>query len=71
MLTVSSYSNFEQTSMSSKIIAKSSDYFADLCVNAVSSVKRESEGQTKYPVSAISIIKVCDLIDGLEQPPPF
>jgi T-complex protein 1 subunit alpha len=47
--------NAARTSMSSKILGPESDFFADLAVNAVLSVRSESEGDggkksVKYPV---------------------
>eukprot|EP00624_Nannochloropsis_granulata_P004801 evm.model.NODE_34034_length_6230_cov_26.378973.1 len=55
--------NAARTSMSSKILGPESDFFAQLAVDAVLSVKTESThsetGKTgvKYPVSAIHILK--------------
>jgi T-complex protein 1 subunit alpha len=48
-----------RTSMSSKIIGKEGDFFAQLCVDAVKSVKTTSQndGKLKYPLSAIHILK--------------
>jgi T-complex protein 1 subunit alpha len=48
-----------RTSMSSKIIGKEGDFFAQLAVNAVKSVKTTSlaDGKIKYPLSAIHILK--------------
>ena len=47
-----------KTSMSSKIIGKESDFFANLAVQATKSVKRvNAEGKSKYPLSAIHILK--------------
>ena len=47
------------TSMSSKIIGKEGNFFAQLAVDATKSVKTISEvdGKTKYPLSAIHILK--------------
>lgn len=46
-----------RTSMSSKIIGKEGDFFAQLAVNAIKSVEMTSGGKTKYPLSAIHILK--------------
>lgn len=48
-----------RTSMSSKIIGKEGDFFAQLAVDAVKSVKTKSlaDGKDKYPLSAIHILK--------------
>lgn len=59
-----------KTSMSSKIIGAHADFFSELAVDAVMSVKRESDAsagageekeegksKAKYPVNAINIIK--------------
>jgi len=47
-----------KTSMSSKIIGKESDFFANLAVQATKSVKRtNADGKDKYPLSAIHILK--------------
>jgi T-complex protein 1 subunit alpha len=44
--------------MSSKIIGASSDFFSNLAVDAVTSVRTESpEGKVSYPVKAINILK--------------
>lgn len=44
--------------MSSKIIGTSSDFFSNLAVDAVMSVKSESpDGKVSYPVKAINILK--------------
>ncbi|CAE7695050.1 TCP1 [Symbiodinium sp. KB8] len=48
-----------KTSMSSKIISKSSDFFSSMVVDAVSSVGRKgADGKMKYPVSAVNVVKV-------------
>ena len=48
-----------RTSMSSKIISKEGDFFANLAVEATKSVATVSpnDGKTKYPLSAIHILK--------------
>jgi len=48
-----------RTSMSSKLIGKEGDFFAKLAVDAVKSVRTisPSDGKTKYPLSAIHILK--------------
>jgi T-complex protein 1 subunit alpha len=47
-----------RTSMSSKLIGKEGDFFAQLAVDAVKSVKTVGgDGKTKYPLSAIHILK--------------
>jgi T-complex protein 1 subunit alpha len=48
-----------RTSMSSKIIGKEGDFFAQLAVEATKSVSTvsPSDGKTKYPLSAIHILK--------------
>lgn len=55
--------NAAKTSMSSKILGPESDFFANMAVDAVTSVKLESTNSAtgkvsvKYPVSAIHILK--------------
>jgi T-complex protein 1 subunit alpha len=46
-----------RTSMSSKLIGKEGDYFAQLAVDAVKSIKTIQNGKEKYPLSAIHILK--------------
>lgn len=46
-----------RTSMSSKLIGKEGDFFANMAVQAVKSVKNTSSGKAKYPLSAIHILK--------------
>jgi T-complex protein 1 subunit alpha len=46
-----------RTSMSSKLIGKEGDYFAQLAVDAVKSIKTIQGGKEKYPLSAIHILK--------------
>lgn len=44
--------------MSSKIIGADSDFFAEMCVDAMMSVKSASnKGEVKYPVKAVNILK--------------
>lgn len=50
--------NAAKTSMSSKIIHSQADFFAQMAVDAVSAVKTERNGKIRYPLKAISIIKV-------------
>jgi T-complex protein 1 subunit alpha len=62
-----------KTSMSSKIISKSSDFFSTMVVDAVQSIGRKGgDGKLKYPVKAINVIKIhgkssleSALVDGL------
>lgn len=50
--------NCVKTTLSSKIIGSDSDFFGELIVDALEKVKRvNSKGQTKYPVSAVNILK--------------
>lgn len=50
--------NCAKTSMSSKLIGAESDFFADLCVSAMSAIKSvNSLGKTYYPLKAINILK--------------
>jgi T-complex protein 1 subunit alpha len=50
--------NAAKTSMSSKILGKEADFFAQLSVNAVKSVQMQGHGgKFKYPLSAIHILK--------------
>lgn len=54
--------NAAKTSMSSKIIGVESNFFANLAVNAVKSIKIDKLGAkgkiiTKYPVSSINVLK--------------
>jgi T-complex protein 1 subunit alpha len=47
-----------RTSMSSKIIGKEGDFFAQLAVDAVQSVQLQgADGKSKYPLAAIHILK--------------
>ncbi|KAK4797619.1 hypothetical protein SAY86_029945 [Trapa natans] len=50
--------NCAKTSMSSKLIAGDSDFFANLVVDAVQSVKMTNvRGEVKYPINGINILK--------------
>jgi T-complex protein 1 subunit alpha len=56
--------NAAKTSMSSKILGSESDFFADLAVRAVLSVKTESEGDggkktARYPVRCVASCRGC------------
>jgi len=51
--------NCALTSMSSKLIGKDGNYFAQMCVDAMQAVATvNNEGATKYPVKAVNILKI-------------
>ncbi|MES1909304.1 MAG: hypothetical protein MHM6MM_002065 [Cercozoa sp. M6MM] len=64
------------TTLSSKVIGMDSDFFAQMCVDAMRRVKTVSpSGKAKYPVKAINVLKVLgrstaesQLVDGFALP---
>lgn len=46
-----------KTSMSSKILGAESDFFAEMAVSAITSVKQERDGKAKYPLGNVHILK--------------
>jgi len=51
--------NCALTSMSSKLIGKDGDYFAKMCVKAMTAVETiNAKGEKKYPVKAVNIMKI-------------
>jgi T-complex protein 1 subunit alpha len=49
--------NCASTAMSSKIIGAESEFFSQMAVDAMQTVKIMSEGKAKYPVKAINVLK--------------
>jgi len=52
--------NIAKTSLSSKILGKNSEFFADLAVNAILRVRvvdEQNKANTKYPLTSINILK--------------
>lgn len=50
--------NIAKTSMSSKVIGPDSDFFSEMCVDAMHCVKSvNNRGDLKYPVKAVNILK--------------
>lgn len=60
-----------KTSMSSKILGAESDFFSEMAVSAITSVKIEKDGKAKYPLGNVHILKChgqssldSELVDG-------
>ncbi len=46
-----------KTSMSSKILGSESEFFAEMAVSAITSIKMEKDGKAKYPLGNVHILK--------------
>ena len=49
--------SLSKTAMSSKIIGTANEFFANMAVDAVMSVRHEHDGKVSYSVKAINILK--------------